>query len=57
MDCFQNEEQQKEDYKLKNTEHCLICNCNYIALSDNMIVAHLNSIKHKKQSLKEQKKE
>lgn len=48
MDCNQNAEQQKEDYKLKHTEHCLICKCHYIAFSDNMVVEHLNSIKHKK---------
>ena len=48
MDCNHEAEQRKEDYKSKNTEHCLICNCSYIALSDNMITAHLNSIKHKK---------
>ena len=48
MDCFQNAEQKKEDYKLKNTEHCLICNCNYVAFNDNMVFEHLNSTKHKK---------
>jgi len=46
MDCFQNAEQKKEDYKLKNTEHCLICNCNYIAFNDNMVFEHLNPTKH-----------
>ena len=48
MDCFQNAEQQKEDYKLKNTEHCLICNCYYVAFTDNTVFDHLNSTKHKK---------
>jgi hypothetical protein len=48
MDCFQSHEQYKEDYKLKKTEHCLICNSHYIALNETAIIKHINSIKHKK---------
>lgn len=58
MDCFQNAEQKKEDYKLKNTEHCIICDCYYVAFNDNMVFEHLNSTKHKKnKALLEAKKE
>ena len=52
MDCNQEAEQKKEDYKYKNTEHCLICDCTYVAFSDNMITLHLNSTKHKKNDSK-----
>lgn len=52
MNCYQDAEQKKSDYYRNNTEHCTICNCTYIALSDNMIVAHLNSTKHKKNDSK-----
>ena len=55
MDCNQEAEQKKEDYKYNNTEHCLICDCTYVALSDNMIVAHLNSTKHKKNDSKKKR--
>jgi hypothetical protein len=48
MDCNQQAEQKKEDYKFENTEYCFICKSSYIALSDSMITCHLNSIKHKK---------
>lgn len=48
MDCYQNQQQYKEDYKLKKTEHCIVCNCDYLAFNDNRIVIHNNSIKHKK---------
>ena len=48
MDCFQEHEQYKEDYKSKKTEHCIICNCNYLAFSEDRIISHINSIKHKK---------
>lgn len=48
MDCYQNHKQHKEDYKLKKTEHCFVCNCDYLAFNDNRIVIHNNSIKHKK---------
>ena len=58
MDCFQNAEQKKEDYKLKNTEHCIICDCYYVAFNDNMVFEHLNSTKNKKnKALLEAKKE
>ena len=48
MDCYQNHKQHKEDYKSKKTEHCIVCNCDYLAFNDNRIVIHNNSIKHKK---------
>jgi len=52
MNCYQDAEQKKTDYYNNNTEYCNICNSSYIALSDSMIVAHLNSTKHKKNDSK-----
>ena len=48
VDCYQNYKQNKEDYKLKKTEHCLICNCNYLAFNESAIIKHINTTKHKK---------
>ena len=52
MDCFQAAEQKKEDKKLEHTEYCHICRSSYIALTDNAIIMHCNSTKHKKNETK-----
>lgn len=52
MDCFQTVEQKKEEKKLEHTEHCQICQSSFIALTDNAITIHFNSIKHKKNQTK-----
>ncbi len=48
LDCYQNYKQQKEDYKLRKTERCIVCDCTYLAFNDNMITAHINTNKHKR---------
>ena len=48
ISCFEKEEQKKEDRILENTHYCEICKSSYIAFTNDMVVCHLKSTKHKR---------
>ena len=48
VDCFMDAEEKKKEKIIECTMHCNICKSSYIAFSENAIINHNKSIKHKK---------
>lgn len=47
-DCYEKQQNKKEDNKLKYIEYCHTCKCNFTCLNTDWLNKHINSNKHKK---------
>ena len=48
IDCYDKELQKKEEMKLKYTEYCHICKCQFTAVNEDDFAKHMKSAKHNK---------